>query len=83
MEAEIGIMKNPWKNAKDQHGDLFQGHGARNCCRDRGEVIVREQFLLTSEEVCRVGSPNLNGWQRYPGIKDGNGKFPIYRWFSH
>lgn len=26
----------------------------RNCCRDRGEVIVREQFLLTSEEVCRV-----------------------------
>eukprot|EP00438_Fugacium_kawagutii_P009016 Skav209813 [mRNA] locus=scaffold5597:74634:89594:- [translate_table: standard] len=26
----------------------------RNCCRDRGEVIVREQFLLTSEEICRV-----------------------------
>jgi len=26
----------------------------RNCCRDRGEVIIREQFLLTSEEICRV-----------------------------
>ncbi|CAK8987051.1 unnamed protein product [Durusdinium trenchii] len=26
----------------------------RNCCRDRGEVIIREQFLLTSEEISRV-----------------------------
>ncbi|CAJ1392855.1 unnamed protein product [Effrenium voratum] len=26
----------------------------RNCCRDKGDVIIREQFLLTSEEICRV-----------------------------
>eukprot|EP00913_Durusdinium_trenchii_P024026 g22564.t1 len=28
--------------------------GTWNCCRDRGEVIIREQFLLTSEEISRV-----------------------------
>mmetsp|Transcript_59451 Transcript_59451/g.72769 ORF Transcript_59451/g.72769 Transcript_59451/m.72769 type:complete len:438 (+) Transcript_59451:48-1361(+) len=31
-----------------------RGNWWRNCCRDRGEVIVREQFLLTSEEIRRI-----------------------------
>jgi len=26
----------------------------RNCCPNKGEVIIREQFLLTSEEITRV-----------------------------
>ena len=36
----------------------------RNCCRDRGEVIIREQFLLTSEEICRVGWAQFLRWKK-------------------
>ena len=43
-------------------GDVVVGDG-RNCCRDRGEVIIREQFLLTSEEICRVG------WAQFVRLK--------------
>lgn len=50
-------------------GDVATGvtssvRSGRNCCRDRGEVIIREQFLLTSEEICRAGWAQFLRWKK-------------------